>query len=50
MTTLLIIVAVIAAIYIYGAIAFYYGFKNWVPFCGCIGTKCGPKKPSQAGS
>lgn len=46
MTTFLIILAVIVAIYAYGAIAFYYGFKNWVPFCGCMGTQCKTKKVS----
>jgi len=44
MTYLLIIIAVIAAIYIYAAIANYYGFKNWNPMCGCKGTSCAPKK------
>ena len=44
MTYLLIIIAVIAAFYIYGAIANYYGFKNWIPFCGCKGASCAPKK------
>ena len=46
MTTLLIIVAIVAAIYIYAAIAYYYAFKNWYPLCGCKGTECSPKKPS----
>jgi len=44
MTILLIIVAIAAAIYIYAAIAYYYGFKNWYPVCGCTGTECSPKK------
>ena len=44
MTYLLIIIAVIAAIYIYAAIANYYGFKNWYPMCGCKGASCAPKK------
>lgn len=44
MTTLLIIVAIVAAIYIYGAVAFYYGFKSWNPLCGCTGKQCGSKK------
>jgi hypothetical protein len=35
MTTLLIIIAVVAAIYLYATLAFYYGFKNWYPLCGC---------------
>ncbi len=45
MTTFLIIVAIVAAIYIYAAIAYYYGFKNWYPLCGCKGAKCDPKRP-----
>jgi len=36
----LIILAAIAAIYIYAAIAYYYAFKNWIPFCGCKGAEC----------
>jgi hypothetical protein len=45
MTYLLIIIAVIAAIYIYAAIANYYGFKNWTPMCGgCKGASCAPRK------
>ncbi len=46
MTILLIIVAIAAAIYIYAAIAFYFGFKNWNPLCGCRGTECSLGKPS----
>ncbi len=46
MTILLIIVAIAAAIYIYAAIAYYYGFKNWYPIYGCKGTECGSKRPS----
>ncbi len=37
MTTLLIILAVVAAVYIYAAVVQYYGFKNWYPMCGCKG-------------
>ncbi len=44
MSIILIILAAIAAIYVYAAVGFYYGFKNWVPFCGCAGTVCGPRK------
>ena len=44
MTHLLVIIAVIAVIYIYGAIAYYYGFKAWNPFCGCKGATCAPKE------
>lgn len=46
MTTILILAAIAAAIYIYAAIAYYYEFKNWLPLCGCKGTECGPRKPS----
>jgi len=46
MTTILIIVAIAAVIYIYAAVAFHYGFKNWYPVCGCKGTVCNLKKPS----
>jgi len=46
MTIVLIIAAIAAAIYIYAAVAFYYGFKNWNPMCGggCKGTVCSLKK------
>ncbi len=44
MTIFLIIVAVAAAIYIFAAIAYYYGFKNWYPLCGCEGPGCGPRR------
>jgi len=44
MTNLLMIIfAVIAAIYIYAAIGYYYAFKNWNPMCGCKGTSCAPR-------
>jgi hypothetical protein len=43
MTIILIIIAAIAAIYIYAAIAYYDGFQNWDPLCGCKGTECSPK-------
>ncbi len=46
MTIILIIVAAIAAIYLYAAVAHYYGFKDWMPFCGCGRTACGPRKPA----
>jgi hypothetical protein len=46
MMILLIIVAIAAAVYIYAAVAYYYGFKKWNPLCGCDGTKCSIKKPS----
>ena len=44
MTIILIILAAVAVIYLYAAVAFYYGFKNWLPFCGCAGTTCGTRK------
>ncbi len=43
MTTFLIIAAIVAGVYLYAGIAFYYGFKNWYPVCGCKGTRCEPK-------
>ena len=46
MTIVLIIAAIAAAIYIYAAVAYYYGFKNWYPMCGCKKGACSPKKPS----
>ena len=46
MTTILIIVAIAAVVYIYAAVAFHYGFKNWYPVCGCKGSVCSLKKPS----
>jgi len=45
MTTFLIIAAIAAAVYLYAGIAFYYGFKNWYPMCGCNGRKCDPRRP-----
>lgn len=48
MKTILIIVAIVAAVYIYAAVANYYGFKNWYPMCGRKGAACDPKKPSDA--
>ncbi len=47
MTIALIIFGILAAFYVYAAVAFYFGFKNWVPFCGggCTDAVCGlPKK------
>jgi len=40
MTTFLIIATIAAGVYIYALIAFYYGFKNWNPMCGCNSGKC----------
>lgn len=34
MTTILIIIAVLIAAYLFAAVTFYYGFKNWRPMCG----------------
>jgi len=44
MTIVLIILAAAAIIYLYAAVAFYYGFKNWMPLCGCTGKTCVPRK------
>ncbi len=53
MTILLIIIAVVAVIYLYATLAFYYGFKNWYPLCGCSGQEspqvCMSKGPSRTG-
>jgi hypothetical protein len=48
MTIILIIGAVAAAIYIYAAVAYYYGFKNWYPVCGagCKRKECSTGRPS----
>ncbi|MDH4162889.1 MAG: hypothetical protein OEW15_09415 [Nitrospirota bacterium] len=46
MKIFLIIAAAAAAVYIYAAIAFYYGFKNWYPMCGGKSGTCAPRKPS----
>ena len=43
MTTFVIIVAILVTAYIFAAITFYYGFKNWHPLCG------GSKSPSPDG-
>ena len=40
MTIVLIIAAIVAVIYIYAGLAYYYGFKNWYPLCGCKGREC----------
>ena len=44
MTIVLILVAIVGAVYLYAALAYYYGFKNWYPLCGCKGTGRGPKR------
>ncbi len=44
MATLLIIIAIVAAAYIFAAIAFYYGFKNWYPMCGGKSSTCRKEK------
>ena len=40
MTIVLTVLAILAAVYIYAAVAYYYGFKNWYPVCGCSGAEC----------
>ena len=47
MLTFLIIAAVLAAIYLYATIAYYYLFKNWRPLCG--GSKPREKEPMRIG-
>ncbi len=45
MTIVLIILAAIAATYIYAVVGYYYAFKNWLPVCaGCTGPECNLKK------
>lgn len=44
MTVVLTIVAIVAAIYIYAAVAYYYGFKKWHPLCGCKKTESSCKR------
>lgn len=39
-TIMLIIIAVVAAIYLYATLVFYYGFKNWYPLCGTKSSQC----------
>lgn len=46
MKIIFIILAFIAAVYLYAALTFHYGFKNWAPFCGCEGGVCGSRKPA----
>ncbi len=38
MAALLIIIAILAVAYIFAAVTFYSGFKNWYPICG--GSTC----------
>jgi hypothetical protein len=40
MTTLLIIIAIVVAAYVFAAITFHYGFKNWHPMCGGKSSTC----------
>ena len=42
MTILLIAISVLAAVYLYAAVALYYGFKDWNYLCGCKGASCAP--------
>ncbi len=39
MIVFLLIVAALTAAYLFAAVAFYYGFKNWHPMCGGKPTK-----------
>jgi len=48
MATVLIIAAVFAAVYLYAAAAYYYGFRDWRPLCGGNGAACKPKRTSKA--
>ncbi len=40
MAIFLIVAGIVAAIYLYAALAYYYGLKNWNPLCGCRDTEC----------
>ncbi len=44
MTTFLIIIAIVAVAYIFAAVTFHYGFKNWYPMCGCKSLTCRREK------
>jgi hypothetical protein len=47
---ILLIVAIAAlAVYLYAAVGYYYGFKNWYPLCGCKDAACGTKQSAAAG-
>ncbi len=41
MTTFLILAAVVVGVYLFAALIFYYGFKNWNPLCGGGTSRCG---------
>ncbi len=41
MTTFLIIIVLLVAAYLFAAVTFYYGFKNWYPLCGRKSSICG---------
>ena len=40
MTIYLIIIALLAAAYLFAAVTFYFGFKNWYPLCGRKSSIC----------
>ncbi|HSB32888.1 MAG TPA: hypothetical protein VLG39_00380 [Nitrospirota bacterium] len=44
MNILLIIAAVLAAVYGFAAIGYYYAFKNWSPMCGSRKSSSVPVK------
>gem|GEM_PF-3559350 len=41
MTIFLIIIVFLAAAYLFAAVTFYYGFKNWYPLCSQKSSLCG---------
>lgn len=47
MTIFLTILIIAALIYLYAALAYYYGFKNWHPMCGGRNGVCAARKASQ---
>jgi len=47
MLFVLIIAVIAAAVYAYAAIAYYYNFKHWNPFCNCGSGACSLKDAPQ---
>ena len=40
MAIFLTIIAILAAAYLFAAVVFHYGFKNWYPICGGKSSRC----------
>lgn len=47
MNIFIIIAIVLAAIYGFAAVVYYYGFKNWSPLCGSHKSPAAPVKSIQ---